>query len=76
MDEKEQEYAANRTKLSAIDEQLKRQNREIQNLETELNKCKELYDRHSQMFSLKSEEYRQVRNTISVCEYFNFWTYL
>ena len=60
MDAKEEEYNANRTKLSAIDEQLKRQNRDIQNLETELSKCKGLYDEHSQMFSLKSEEYRQV----------------
>ena len=33
-------------------------NREIQNIETELNKCKELYDRHSQMFANKTEEYR------------------
>ena len=45
MEEKEQEYSRNRNELSKIDAELNKFNREIQNIETELTKCKELYDR-------------------------------
>ena len=46
MDEKEAEYRENRSHLSQIDTELNNFNRNIQNVETELSKCKELYDRY------------------------------
>ena len=46
-------------------------NREIQNIETELNKCKELYDRHSQMFANKTEEYRLYLKVITIIDSFH-----
>ena len=45
MDEKDNEYQQNRHELSKIDSELNKFNRDIQNIETELTKCKELYDR-------------------------------
>jgi structural maintenance of chromosome 3 (chondroitin sulfate proteoglycan 6) len=64
MDDKEAEYRENRSHLSQIDTELNNFNRNIQNVETELSKCKELYDRHSVMFSRKTEEYRQYLKSI------------
>ena len=58
IDEKAAEWQRNRDDLKAYDDEMNKLNREIQNIETELNKCKELYDRHSQMFANKTEEYR------------------
>ena len=46
MDDKEAEYRENRSHLSQIDTELNNFNRNIQNVETELSKCKELYDRY------------------------------
>ena len=45
MDEKDEEYRQNRSQLGKIDADLNRYNRDIQNVETELSKCKVLYDR-------------------------------
>ena len=56
---KNEECQNNRDLLKEYDEEMNKLNREIQNIETELNKCKELYDRHSALFAKNSEEYRQ-----------------
>ena len=58
IEEKAAEWQQNRQDLKSFDDEMNKLNREIQNIETELNKCKELYDRHSQMFANKTEEYR------------------
>jgi len=66
INEQATECQRNRDSLKTYDEEMNKLNREIQNIETELNKCKELYDRHSQMFANKTEEYRQYLKVILI----------
>ena len=70
IDEKAAEWQRNRDDLKAYDDEMNKLNREIQNIETELNKCKELYDRHSQMFANKTEEYRLYLKVITIIDSF------
>lgn len=60
----EDEYQKNRDNLSGFDDQMNKIQREIQNYEADLSKCKDQFDRSSRMFTQKKNEYTQYLKSI------------